>query len=135
MDFGDTGRVERLEDRFGLLGGVGDPAADGGVIGPLGAEEDAEQILDLAGADAHGEGGHGQSSSGGPVEAGDLGWGGDGDFGRGRRGGLGLQPSLELAGVVIERLPAAVDLLGAAGDRPVRSGEDSGGVADEMAER
>ena len=44
----------------------------------------------------------------------------------------GLQPLLDLSGVVVDGLPAAPGLLGLAGDGPVTPGEDGGGVADEV---
>ena len=46
-----------------------------------------------------------------------------------------MQPLLDLASVVVDGLSAASRLLGLAGDRPVTSGEDGGGVADPGAER
>jgi hypothetical protein len=132
-DLGDARRVERLQDRSGLLGRVGDPACDGRVIGAILGEEDAEQVLDLAGADTHGEGGHRQASPGGLVEH--DGRGGAGSRGRGRGWDGRLQPLLDLAGVLIDGLPAATGLLGPVRDGPVASREDGGGVADGRTER
>ena len=77
--------IEQLRTR------LGDPAPDGRVIGGVVGEDHAQQVLDLAGADAHGEGGHRQPTPGGLVESGGR---RGGDFGRRRGGGRGLQ-SLE----------------------------------------
>ena len=60
---------------------------------------------------------------------------GTGDLGRGRGGGRRFQPPLDLAGVLVDGLSAAPGLLGLAGDGPVASREDGGGVADPGAER
>ena len=103
------------------------------MVGTVLGQDDAEQVLDLAGADAHGEGGHRHAPPGGLVERGDRSR--DGGFDRRPCGSRRLQPLLDLAGVVVDGLSAAPGLLGLAGDRPVASGEDSGGVADPGAQR
>src|SRR3954466_526010 len=103
------------------------------MIGPGVAEDDAEQVLDLAGTDAHGECGDRQASHRGPVERGLRGR--DGDLCREYRGFGRLQPPLDLSGMVVDGLPAAPGLAGLASDGAVTAGEDGGGVADECAER
>ena len=103
------------------------------MIGPGVAEDDAEQVLDLAGTDSHGDCGDGQAPHRGPVEREWRGRGGD--PGR-RRWGVGrLQPLLELSGMVVDGLPAAAGLPGLASDSPVTAGEDGGGVADQSVDR
>ena len=103
------------------------------MIGAVVGEDHAEQVLDLAGADAHGEGGHRQAPPGGLVEQGDRGR--DGDFRRGRNGGPRFPPALDLAGMLVDGLSAASGVLGLAGDGAVATDEDGGGVADPRAKR
>jgi len=115
---------------------------------PGGRQEEAEQVLDLPQAQAHGEGDGGQPASlglvapdragGGPLQLGDpiaqasvLG----AEFGRRVGGGLGGEPPLQLAGVLVDRLAATAGLFGSPGDGAVPAGEDGGGVADPGAER
>jgi hypothetical protein len=101
-------------------------------------EEDPQQVLDLPQADAHGEGGGGQLPLLGPVST-DQASGLVLEFGDhrsqplilGAELGHGLvgEPSLDLAGVLVERLAAASGLLGLPGDGAVLTREDGGGVA------
>jgi hypothetical protein len=124
--------VERLEESTGLLGLVFDPACDSRVVGPVVGQDDAELVLDLAGADAHGECGDRQTSPGGLVEGDGRCRGRGGDCGRRRGGVRGLPPPLDQAGVVVDGLSAASGLPGAAGDRAIGPGEDGGGIEDDL---
>jgi hypothetical protein len=103
------------------------------VIGAILSQEDAEQVFDLTGADAHGECGDRQASASGLVEG--EGRRGDGNFGRRRLGSRGLQALLDLSGVVVDGLSAATRLLGPTGDGAVDAGEDGSSVADDGADR
>jgi hypothetical protein len=100
------------EDGFGLLCGDGDPAADSRMIGAILSDQDAEQVFDLTGADAHGERGDRQASASGLIESGSR--RGVGDLGRSRCGNRGLQAFLDPSGLVVEGLSAAAGLVSAA---------------------
>ena len=119
------------------------------MVGDLGrGQEDTEQILDLPRARPHGEGDGGQSPLLGLV-APDRAFGGTlrfGDppaqasvlrveFGRRLGDGVGGEPLLQLAGVLVDSLAGTVGPLGLPGDGAVLTGEDGGGVADPGAER
>jgi hypothetical protein len=119
------------------------------MVGYLGGgQEDAQEVLDLPQAQAHGEGGGRQlllpgrvapdRDLGVPLQLGDplaqaliLGP----EFGHRFSGGLGRESLLQLAGVLIDRLAATSGLFGLLGDSAVLPGEDGGGVADPGAQR
>ena len=119
------------------------------MVGDLGrGQEDAEEVLDLPQADAHGEGGGRQPPLRGLVAA-DQTFGlapqpGDllaeplilgAEFGHRVGVGLGGEPLLDLAGVLVDGLAAAPGLFGLPGDGAVLTGEDGGGVEDPGANR
>ena len=114
------------------------------MVGDLGCgQEEAEQVLDLPQAQAHGESGGGQlvlrglvapdRAFGGPLEFGDrpaqalvLGL----KFGHGFGGGFGGETTLDLAGMLVDGLSAALGLFGLPSHVAVLTREDSGGVED-----
>ena len=57
------------------------------------------------------------------------------EFGHDRVVGLAVEPSLDLAGVLVDGLAAAPGLFGLSGDGAVLTGEDGGGVEDPGANR
>ena len=88
------------------------------MIGAVPARSDAEQVFDLTGADAHGEGGDRQASPGGLVER-RRPVAGPGSRPEGVGGSRRLQTPLDLASVLVDRLAAASGLLGLASDGPI----------------
>lgn len=116
-----------------------DPAIPGGVVGDRGGgQEQAQEVFDLAQAQAHREGGGHQFLLLVLVEEDARSgrrFGGGGGLGRlsiRRRVGVGRGGAvlLELASVLVDDLPAAPGLLSLAGDGAVAAGEDGGGFED-----
>jgi hypothetical protein len=109
----------------------------------LSGQEHAQQILDLPQAQAHGEGGHGQSPLLGRVTT-DQAFGLapefddhlsqplilGAEFGHRFGDGLGGEPPLDLAGVLVDGLAATAGLFGLPGDGAVATREDGSGVED-----
>jgi hypothetical protein len=146
-DLPGAGVVERLEDLFGLLGLVVDPATDRRVVGAASRpEQGLEGDLDLTRGDAGGEGDGGHlaelgriaedrplelSFDGGELLAKPLILGDE--FGVGL--GVGFESLFDQESVLVDGLAAASGLLGLASDGAVDTGEDGGGVADPGADR
>ena len=146
---GDAGGIEWLKDRLSLLGLLSHPAADGRVIrGLAGGHQGGEDLLDLAETDAggKGDGGHlpklGEVANDGlvnallgvgelPAESLILGL----ELSRFGLSNGGIELLLDLMGVLIDRLAAALSLLGLAGDSTTPAREDGGSIADEVAKR
>jgi hypothetical protein len=59
----------------------------------------------------------------------------DAEFGHGRVVGITVEPLLNLDGVVVDRLAAALGLFSLASDGAVLTGEDGRGVEDPGADR